>query len=138
MPFSWWNMSLCSPTVALIWKEQGKIKSCVKKTTLHSAQRREYINTIWKSWKVFLERRINTEKQNIKDSAIKNDINFIVFYANNKIYQIGIDLCVSCHDWYKLLEREDFLSLMKYLHNQGILKSNLTILEDLGLKEKLE
>lgn len=85
-----------------------------------------------------MERRINTEKQNIKDSAIKNDINFIVFYANNKIYQIGIDLCVSCHDWYKLLEREDFLSLMKYLHNQGILKSNLTILEDLGLKEKLE
>ena len=59
-------------------------------------------------------------------------------YANNEIYEVKLYLSLSYLDWCKLLKKEEFLHLIKYLNNQGILKSNSEILEDLHLKEKLE
>lgn len=38
-------------------------------------------------------------------------------YANNEIYEVKLYLSLSYLDWCKLLKKEEFLHLIKYLNN---------------------
>ena len=61
------------------------------------------------------------EKGNVITSA---------YYADNKIYEVGIDLSLTPYDLFEISKREDYQSLKTFLHNYGILnKRNLTSLD---------
>ena len=61
------------------------------------------------------------EKGNVITSA---------YYADNKIYEVGIDLSLTPYDLFEISKREDYQSLKTFLHTYGILnKRNLASLD---------
>ena len=54
----------------------------------------------------------------------ESNANITFLYADNKIRQAEIHLSLKASNWYELSKREDFLSLIGYLHNQEILKTH--------------
>lgn len=60
----------------------------------------------------------------------KGNVITSAYYADNKIYEVGIDLSLTPYDLFEISKREDYQSLKAFLHNYGILnKRNLTSLD---------
>lgn len=55
------------------------------------------------------------------------------WYANNAIYQVGLNLSLSYDEWLKIVEREDFNNFLFYLIQAGLIDVDHDLLKELRL-----